>query len=344
MDWSTIFFVMNELLKKLLILRTPGVGPVKYNSLLEKYGNVDAVIDSLNLTNDFIDCTRREIDMANELDVKYIFEDDSLYPDELRKIKNHPIVICARGNVETLKKKKVAMVGTRHSTATGMNFVSELANVFASHDYAVVSGMAMGTDSAAHVGALKSDGNSQTIAVLAGGVDYIWPIENESLYYEIIERGVVISEMPVGFKPLAQNFVQRNRWVAGMSEMLIISEADMKSGSMTTARFAIDYERPVFAVPGHPSDPRSAGPNSLIRNGLATLCISARDFFDDEEQKKKKNHTPQNDILDKLGMIPVSESVLANLVKKSVPEIKADLVVLELQGLIRKQDGGYVLN
>lgn len=341
---STIFFIMNDLLKKLLILRTPGVGPVKYNSLLEKYGDLDAIIDSLNLTDDFIDSVKREIDMANESDVKYVFDNDSLYPNELKNIKNHPIVLCVRGNVETLTKKKVAMVGTRHSTATGMNFVSEIANSFASHDYAVVSGMAMGTDAAAHIGALKSNGDSQTIAVLAGGVDYIWPLENESLYYEIIERGAVVSEMPFGFKPLAQNFVQRNRWVAGMSELLIISEADMKSGSMTTARFAIDYKRPVFAVPGHPSDPRSAGPNSLIRNGLATLCISSRDFFDDEKQEKKKNHTPQNDILDKLGMIPVSESVLANLVKKSVPEIKADLVVLELQGLIRKQDGGYVLN
>ncbi|MFQ6727461.1 MAG: DNA-processing protein DprA [Alphaproteobacteria bacterium] len=331
-------------MKKLLILRTPGIGPVKYNALLEKYGDIDSVVDSLNLTEDFKDSVKREINMANELDIKYIFEDDSFYPSELLKIKNHPIVISVRGNVETLRKKKVAIVGTRHSTATGMNFVSDLAQSFANHEYAVVSGMAMGTDSAAHIGALKPNGDTQTIAVLAGGVDYIWPIENESLYYEIIERGCVISEMPVGLKPNAQNFVQRNRWVAGLAEMLVISEADLKSGSMTTARFAIDYKKPVFAVPGHPSDARSAGPNSLIRNGMATLCMSSKDFFGDEKEKIKKNKTYKNEILDKLGMIPVSESVLANLVKKTVAEIKSDLVVLELQGLIRKQDGGYVLN
>ena len=322
----------------------PGIGPVKYNALLEKYGDIDSVVDSLNLTEDFKDSVKREINMANELDIKYIFEDDSFYPSELLKIKNHPIVISVRGNVETLRKKKVAIVGTRHSTATGMNFVSDLAQSFANHEYAVVSGMAMGTDSAAHIGALKPNGDTQTIAVLAGGVDYIWPIENESLYYEIIERGCVISEMPVGLKPNAQNFVQRNRWVAGLAEMLVISEADLKSGSMTTARFAIDYKKPVFAVPGHPSDARSAGPNSLIRNGTATLCMSSKDFFGDEKEKIKKNKTYKNEILDKLGMIPVSESVLANLVKKTVAEIKSDLVVLELQGLIRKQDGGYVLN
>lgn len=336
---------MDDLLKKLLILRSPGVGSVKYNSLLDEYGDLNSVIDSLNLSNDFIDSIKREMDMANDMNIKYICDDDSLYPRELLSVKNHPIIITVRGNVQTLNKKKVSIVGTRHSTVSGMNFVAELSQNFAEHDYVVVSGMAMGTDTAAHIGALKSNGNAQTIAVLAGGVDYIWPLENESLYYEIMERGAIISEMPVGMKPNGTNFVQRNRWIAGIADSLIISEADMKSGSMTTARFAIEYKKPVFAIPGHPSDARSMGPNSLIKDGKANLCMSVKDFFDDEKiQKDKKINTPKNDILDKLGMIPVSESVLANLVKKTVPEIKSDLVVLELQGLIRKQDGGYVLN
>ena len=336
---------MDDLLKKLLILRSPGVGSVKYNSLLDEYGDLNSVIDSLNLSNDFIDSVKREMDVAYNMNIKYICDDDSLYPRELLSVKNHPIIITVRGNVQTLNKKKVSIVGTRHSTAAGMNFVAELAQNFTEHNYAVVSGMAMGTDTAAHVGALKSNGNTQTIAVLAGGVDYIWPLENESLYYEIMERGAIISEMPVGMNPNGTNFVQRNRWIAGISDSLIISEADMKSGSMTTARFAIEYKKPVFAIPGHPSDPRSIGPNFLIKDGKANLCMSVKDFFDDEKiQKDKKINTPKNDILDKLGMIPVSESVLANLVKKTVPEIKSDLVVLELQGLIRKQDGGYVLN
>lgn len=335
---------MNDLLCKLLILRTPGVGPVKYNNLLNQYRCDRAILESLHLDNDFIDSVKREFDSANSMGIEYICDTDFRYPKNLLNIKNHPIVICARGNIETLSKKSVAIVGTRHATSAGMNFVAELAHCFAEHDYAVVSGMAMGTDTAAHIGALKANGNTQTIAVLAGGADYIWPLENESLYYDILERGVVISEMPVGYQPNGQNFVQRNRWVAGISDFLILSEADMKSGSMTTARFAIDYERPVFAVPGHPSDPRSMGPNSLIKNGMANLCMSINDFFDDENKNYKKNCEPKNEILDKLGMIPVSESVLANLVKKTVSEIKSDLVVLELQGLIKKQDGGYVLN
>lgn len=336
---------MNDLLNKLLILRSPKVGPATYNNLLVKFGDVESVVDSLHLTDDFIDDVKREMDNAYSMGIEYIDEDDMRYPKNLLNIKNHPVVITARGNTDTLKKKTVAMVGTRHATAGGMEFMSNMACKFAEHNFAVVSGMAMGTDTAAHIGALRADGNTQTIAVLAGGVDYIWPLENESLYYEILDRGVVISELPVGMKSTPQNFIQRNHWVAGLSDFLILGEADAKSGSMTTARFALDYKKRVFAVPGHPSDPRSMGPNSLIKNGDATLCMSINDFFDDEKvSSKKKNNTYQNDILDKLGMIPVSESVLANLVKKSVAEIKADLVVLELQGLIRKQDGGYVLN
>ncbi|MBR3510630.1 MAG: DNA-processing protein DprA [Alphaproteobacteria bacterium] len=336
---------MEDILKKLLVLRSPNIGPVTYNKLLSEHGNIDSVIEYLNLNQDFIDSVKREIDNANVLGITYISDDDSLYPENLLKIKNHPIIISVRGNKNVLNKKLVSMVGTRHSTLAGMNFISDLATKFAEHNFAVVSGMAMGTDTAAHTGALQAQGNSQTIAVLAGGVDYIWPLENESLYYEILERGLIISEMPVGSKPNANNFVQRNRWIAGLSDLLIIGEADAKSGSMTTARFALEYNKNIFAVPGHPSDPRSIGPNSLIKNGQATLCMSSKDFFEEEKtQNKKKNIASENEILDKLGMIPVSESVLANIVKKSVSEIKSDLVVLELQGLIRKQDGGYVLN
>ncbi len=336
---------MKDLLQKLLILRSPGIGAVKYKKLLEEYGDLYSAVDSLNLTDDFIDNVKSEIETANNLGIEYICDDDACYPKNLLKIQNHPVVLSVRGNIETFNKQNVAMVGTRHATAAGMNFMSEIAQKFAEHNYAITSGMAMGTDTAAHIGALKSDGNAQTIAVVAGGVDYIWPLENESLYYEILDRGVIVSEMPVGAKPLAKNFIQRNHWVAGLSDFLIIGEADEKSGSMTTARFAIEYGKQVFAIPGHPSDLRSIGPNSLIKKSQATLFMSIKDFFQDKtKQKNEKKYEYKNDILDKLGMIPVSESVLANLVKKSVAEIKTDLVVLEMQGLIRKQDGGYVLN
>ena len=292
-----------------------------------------------------MDAVSREMARAQQLNIHYICDDDDLYPAALRAIKNHPPVITARGNLETLRRPAVSIVGTRHATAAGMGFLADMACGFASRGVAVVSGMAIGTDTAAHRGALRANGDATTIAVLAGGVDYIWPMENESLYWDIVARGVVISEMPVGFVPVATNFVQRNRWVAGIGDKLILGEADPKSGSMTTARFALDYGRPIFAVPSHPTDPRALGPNQLIRNGQATLCMGIDDFFDATvpvAPASQKNAPSENSLLDRLGTIPLSESVLAEIVKKSVSEIKRDLVVLELQGLVRKVDAGYV--
>ncbi|MCM1294609.1 MAG: DNA-protecting protein DprA [Muribaculaceae bacterium] len=335
----------NDLFYKLLILRTPGIGAVRFRALVRMYdGDVSAAAASLNADMSHRDMVMREIDRAADLGITYLSDDDDMYPVRLRELKNHPPVISARGNLATLNKPIVSMVGTRHATAAGMGFVSNLACEFASHGVVVASGMAAGTDAAAHRGALRTAGDTTTIAVVAGGADYIWPTENESLYHEIVARGVVISEMPVGFVPVATNFIQRNRWVAGICDKLILGEADLKSGSMATARFAIDFGRDIWAIPSHPADSRGLGPNSLIAGGNAKLCMGASDFFQKDvvDNKKQKNETSDDSILDKIGIVPVSESVLADVVKKTIPEIKRDLVMLELQGLIRKTDMGYV--
>lgn len=338
---------MSDIFNKLLILRTPKIGPAKYAEILSKFASLDAAVDAIGANDSVRDAVLREMDMAEKLGIIYISDDEDLYPKNLREIKNHPPVITARGNLDTLKKNTIGMVGTRHATAAGMEFMANLANAFATHGFVIASGMAMGSDSAAHRGALRADGNAQTIAVLGGGVDYIWPLENESLYYEIVERGVVISEMPVGFKPIGSNFVQRNRWIAGISEKLILGEADLKSGSMTTARFAIESNRELWAIPSHPADSRASGPNSLIASGDAKLCMGESDFFGKSKTIKKsmsqnQNSESENAVLDKLGTIPLSESVLAQIVKKSISEIKRDLVVLELRGVVKKVDNGYI--
>lgn len=338
---------MSDLFNKLLILRTPGIGPVKYNALIKRFGSVAMAAESLNADVVLHDTVCREMEMAEKLGVVYLSDDDVRYPENLRMVKNHPPVITVRGNLDVLKKPLVSIVGTRHATIAGMGFVANLAEGIVNTGAAIVSGMAIGTDTAAHRGALRAVGDSQTIAVLAGGVDYIWPLENESLYCEILQRGAVISEMPVGFVPVATNFVQRNRWVAALCNKLILGEADLKSGSMTTARFAIDYERELWAIPSHPADLRAVGPNSLIRSGQAKLCLGLSDFSEIEnndnfKEKNSLNDDGENNLLDMLGTNPVSESVLADVVKKSIMEIKRDLVVLELQGLVQKVDGGYI--
>ncbi len=339
---------MSELIDKLLILRSPGVGPVGYEKLIRQFGSVESAADSLRHDVSLMDSVLREIDTANKLGIHFVCDDSDLYPVSLKNIKGHPPIISVRGNLDVLSHSCVGIVGTRHATAVGMKLVSDIAETFAKHSVAVVSGMAIGTDTAAHKGALRANGNVQTIAVLGGGVDYIWPVENESLYWEIIERGAVVSEMPIGFIPRAANFVQRNRWIAGISQKIILSEADLKSGSMRTAQFALDFSRELWAIPSHPSDARSAGPNSLIAKGVAKLCSGAGDFFEvvDNTGKNKlatdKNTESENLLLDALGSVPVSESVLAQVVKKTISEIKRDLVVLELRGLVRKTNNGYV--
>jgi len=332
---------MNNLFHKLLILRTPGIGPVKYAELIKQYGGAAAANESLGCPQSHIDMVQREIERAAQQNIHYICDDSEYYPANLKLVKNHPPVITVRGNLETLKKPAIGIVGTRHATGAGMRFVHELAHAFASRGFVVASGMAMGCDTVAHTGALSSESCSCTIAVLAGGADYIWPLENERLYHQILERGAIISEMPVGTKPVANNFIQRNRWIAGISEKLILGEADEKSGSMATASFALDYFRPVFAVPGHPSDARSMGPNRLIKENKASMCTGADDFFESHAIKSEKQ-IPNCELLDRLGTIPIHESVLAELVKKSVSVVRRELVMLELGGRVRKTDNGYV--
>ncbi len=338
---------MEDIFYKLLLIRTNGIGAVKYTDLLNKFENPIDAAKSLMCDEKLIDSVRREMDLAATKGIVYITCDDPRFPPELKNNKFCPPIITVRGNLDVLAKKSVSIVGTRHASAGGMRFISDLSQRFAENDYVVVSGMAAGTDTAAHVGALNGAGNAQTIAVLGGGADYIWPMENERLYYQILERGAVISDMPVGFKPVAKNFVLRNRIVAGISPTLILGEADSKSGSMTTAKFAKEYNKDIYAIPSHPADPRAAGPNQLIRENIAKLCVGASDFFEKSDfnhQKIKEDKKTQSvdDLLDKIGFIPVSESVLSELVKKSIMDTKTQLVVLEFQGKIRKVDGGYI--
>lgn len=338
---------MSDLFNKLLLLRAPRVGIIKYNDLVARFGSVADAAASLNADVKLRDAVMREMDAAYRLNIKYISDDDAVYPETLRAVPNHPPVISVRGNVDALRREMVAIVGTRHATANGMGFIADIAHGLADNGMVVVSGMAIGTDTAAHRGALKAAGDVVTVAVLAGGADYIWPVENESLYWEIVERGAIVSERPVGFVPNANAFVPRNRWIAGLGNKLILGEADIKSGSMTTARFAMDYNREIWAIPSHPADSRAMGPNSLIRSGAARLCLGLADFvkMDEKNQSQKKNlkkSDSDSDVLDAIGTIPVSESVLAEIVKKSVSEIKSVLVVLELQGLVQKTDGGYI--
>ena len=330
---------MDNLYKKLLILRSPNIGNIKYLELLSKFETLDNIIDFIKPSDSIFKIVDKELELADKLNIKFIENNSEFYPKKLLELKNCPIILTVRGNLDSLNKQSVSIVGTRHASVAGITIVSNLAQTFAYNNYCVISGMAIGTDTYSHIGALKSEGDSNTIAVFAGGIDYIWPKENEKLYYQIIERGLIISEMPIGFTPQKGNFIQRNRLIAGLCDKFIISEADEKSGSMSTARFAIEYKKDVYAIPSHPTDNRSFGPNSLIQSGKAKLCNGVQTFFDKKEEIKKDL---SSELLNALSSVPVSESVLTSILGKTISSIKSELVILESKGLVSKQNGGYI--
>jgi DNA protecting protein DprA len=171
------------------------------------------------------------------------------------------------GNTSLLNGKTMAIVGSRNASANGLRFAYKIAKDLAEAKYVIVSGFARGIDNAAH----KASVDYATIAVLAGGVDHIYPPEQEDLYYEIAEKGLVVAELPLGAIPKPQNFPQRNRIISGTSMGVAVIEASLKSGSLITAKYAIQQNREVFAVPGFPLDPRYQGNNSLLKQGAYLL-------------------------------------------------------------------------
>ncbi len=190
------------------------------------------------------------------------------YPKTLQAIDTAPPLIAVRGSAEVLSRPCVAMVGSRNASAAGLTFAERLSRQLGEAGYVVASGLARGIDTRAHRATLETG----TIVVLAGGHDRIYPSENEKLLLSIVEKGgAVVSEMPFGWEPRGRDFPRRNRIVSGLSYGVVVVEAARRSGSLITARFALEQGREVFAVPGSPLDPRAEGTNDLIRDG-ATLC------------------------------------------------------------------------
>lgn len=266
----------------LRLYRTEGVGPITFYRLMQKYKTAAAAIDALphivktkSVTVASRDDAERELDALSKLGGQMIFAGDSLYPLSLSAIEDAPPVLSVLGNPDLLQKQSVALVGSRNASLNARKLASKMARDLGAADLVVTSGLARGIDTAAHEGALASG----TVAVVAGGVDIIYPKENTGLYKQICEQGAVISECALGTQPLAQHFPKRNRIVSGLSEGTVVVEANFRSGSLITARLAGEQGRDVMAVPGFPSDPRSEGTNALIRDGV-TLVRHAADVLE----------------------------------------------------------------
>ena len=269
----------------LRLARTDGVGPATFSYLITRFGSARSALEALP------DLARRggrdaplripsvaeaeaEIAAGESLHAELLISADPGFPALLHAIDPPPPVLWARGNVDFLNQPCVAMVGARIASASGQRFGRELAGALGQAGWVVVSGMARGIDSAAHQGALATG----TVAVLAGGVNDIYPPENLALYERIIAEGCVVSERPVGHSARAKDFPRRNRIISGLSRGVIVVEAELRSGSLITARLAGEQGREVFAVPGSPADPRARGPNDLLRQG-AVLVEEADDVL-----------------------------------------------------------------
>lgn len=277
------------------------------------------------------------------------------YPEQLRSLPDAPPFLWAIGDVSLFNRPAIAMVGARNASSLGTRMARSLAKDLGEEGYVIVSGLARGVDAAAHTAALEHG----TIAVQAGGVDVMYPAENTELAQNIATNGLRISEMPMGLQPMARHFPKRNRIISGLAQATVVVEAAAKSGSLITARDALDQGRDVLAVPGHPFDARAAGGNMLIRDG-ATLVRNASDIVEalaplapvqadlplsaPEPSKPNLQEASQlhMQILSRLGPSPIAEDQLIRDLKTSPAKVTPILLDLELDGQIARHTGGLL--
>jgi DNA processing protein len=355
-----------DLVDRLRLIRTPGIGPIAYRQLLMRFGTAAAALDAIpdlagrgggKPPSIFAkDKAEREAGAVEKLGARYLALGQGLYPRALAELENAPPLLTAKGNLSLLDRKMIAIVGARNASAAACRFARGLAHDLGREDVTVVSGLARGIDSAAHDGSLETG----TVAVIAGGIDFYYPPENEARQKEIAERGLLIAEMPPGTEPRARHFPYRNRIIAGLSDGTVVVEAAPRSGSLITARLAAEAGREVMAVPGSPLDPRAQGCNQLIRDG-ATLIQSAADVLETlrpisggvASPRMPFDHEAPVDPVDAdedirarveelLGPSPVPIDEIVRLAEAPAGSVQLILLELELGGRLERHAGGKV--
>ena len=361
-----------ERLNWLRLLRSRRVGISTFYRLMGEHGNAARALDALpEIANKaglskYEVCSKEhastEMAAGHAAGAHLICRGDSVYPASLAEIHDAPPMLWARGNLEALKRPMIALVGARNASSLGTRMARALARDLSEQGNVIVSGLARGIDTCAHLAAAKHG----SVAVLAGGVDVIYPTENLDLAESLLEHGTLISEQPMGMAPIARHFPMRNRIISGLCRGVIVVEAAAKSGSLITARDALDQGRDVLAVPGHPFDARASGCNMLIRDG-ATLVRSAEDVMtalaalaapaSGKEVAQLPLHLPSADtpkrslqetnalhqrILDHLGPSPIAEDQLLRDIGVQTSNMIPVLTDLELRGQVRRAPGGLI--
>lgn len=261
----------------LRLIRSENVGPVTFRQLINHYGGAEQALDALP------DIARRggrksihicprdkaeaELDAAAKAGAMPLFTIEPGFPRLVALLENPPPLLYVKGRTELLNAPALAIVGARQASAAGIKVARTFAHDLGARGLVIVSGLARGIDGAAHQAALETG----TVAVVAGGVDVIYPPEHADLHAAIAREGCIISELPCGFQPRGKDFPRRNRLISGLSLGVLVVEAARRSGTLTTARMAGEQGREVFAIPGHPLDPRAEGTNHLLKNGAVMV-------------------------------------------------------------------------
>ncbi|MCB1380310.1 MAG: DNA-processing protein DprA [Alphaproteobacteria bacterium] len=346
---------------------TENVGPVTFHALMGKFGSADAVLEALpnlsrkgGLARPLRLCGKeaalRSLEQVNALGARLVAVCEPDYPPLLRMIDGAPPLLCVKGDASLAARVATGIVGARNASAIARKFARQIASEIGAAGFAVVSGLARGIDTAAHEASLGTG----TIAVVAGGIDVIYPPENEALQRAIGDRGLLVSEMLPGTVPRAEHFPRRNRIISGIARTTVIVEAAVRSGSLITARYAAEQGREVFAVPGSPLDPRCEGCNKLIRDG-ATLLLSIQDLLEALASDRKMPHgrlsEPDTPIPDDVaearddqrallsGLLSPSPIDVDDLIRESglAPSVVAGLLLeFELAGRLVRHSGGMV--
>jgi DNA processing protein len=353
--------------KWLKLIRADSVGPTTFAKLIKHFGSPDRALGASVSELTHIDGIGYKLELAEKLGVWIIHVEDERYPPPLKQIYDPPPVLYIKGSLINADNLAIALVGTRRCSLYGQEQTSRLAHFLASAGFTVVSGMARGIDTAAHQGALSAKG--RTIAVQGCGLANIFPPENEKLFDLITESGGCISELPLQYEPLSENFPPRNRIIAGLSLGTIVVEAPFNSGAMITARAALDNNREVMAVPGKVDSSLSKGAHQLIKQG-AKLVESVQDVMEAlgyigqrlqshattaAAKASEKLETPlfnvnqlnlSNDeekIYNSLGTDPLHIEQIITRTSLSAGAVNAGLVSLRLKGLIKQLPGSLFL-
>jgi DNA processing protein len=351
----------DELFTSLRLLRSRRVGPATYFRLIAEHGTANAALAALpeiaraagveayDICPEGV--VHAELKAGDKAGARLVAFGAPGYPNALMDLEDAPPLVWLKGNGALLDRRAVAVIGARNASSLGLRMAKSMAKGLAEAGFVVVSGLARGIDAEVHRAALSGG----TLAVVAGGIDVTYPPENAALQSEIAERGLLVSEQPIGLQPQARHFPRRNRLVSGLSRAVIVIEAASGSGSLITAKMALDQGREVMAVPGHPMDGRAAGCNMLIRDGallvrgpedvaeaLGEIVIRQPDIA--PAPVRRAEATPLVDaILQRLNVAPMAEDALIRDLNAAPDHAMAELTTLELEGRIARKPGGLLV-